>query len=48
MNYKATYLAACDDAGDVRVLDLKTEKWLRPLERKHKNVGSLSGDLVFL
>ncbi|GJJ72589.1 hypothetical protein EMPS_04947 [Entomortierella parvispora] len=39
INYKASYLAACDDAGDVRVLDLKTEKWMRPLERKHQNIA---------
>ncbi|KAG0046565.1 WD repeat-containing protein 53 [Gryganskiella cystojenkinii] len=39
INYRATYLAACDDSGDVRVLDLKTDKWMRPLERKHQNIA---------
>jgi hypothetical protein len=39
INHRATYLAACDDAGDVRVLDLKSHKWMRPLERKHENVS---------
>ncbi|KAK3808578.1 MAG: WD40-repeat-containing domain protein [Benniella sp.] len=39
INHRATYLAACDDAGDVRVLDLKSHKWMRPLERKHENIA---------
>ncbi|KAF8931917.1 WD repeat-containing protein 53 [Dissophora ornata] len=41
---RATYLAACDDAGDVRVLDLKTHRWMRQLQRKHDNVA-LSGGM---
>ncbi|KAF9088731.1 WD repeat-containing protein 53 [Mortierella sp. AD031] len=32
VNHRATYLAACDDAGDVRVLDLKTHQWMRKIE----------------
>ncbi|KAG0269849.1 WD repeat-containing protein 53 [Linnemannia exigua] len=32
VNHRATCLAACDDAGDVRVLDLKTHKWMRKIE----------------
>lgn len=40
MNHRATCLAACDDAGDVRVLDLKTHKWMRKFERTHDNVRS--------
>ncbi|KAG0256611.1 WD repeat-containing protein 53 [Mortierella polycephala] len=39
VNHRATYLAACDDAGDVRVLDLKTHKWMRPLARQHDNIA---------
>ncbi|KAI8360484.1 WD40-repeat-containing domain protein [Mortierella sp. GBAus27b] len=42
VNHRATYLAACDDAGDVRVLDLKTHKWMRSLERKHENTAQLA------
>lgn len=38
MNHRATCLAACDDAGDVRVLDLKTDKWMRKFDRTHDNV----------
>ncbi|KAG0345840.1 WD repeat-containing protein 53 [Podila humilis] len=40
VNYRGTYLASCDDAGDVRVLDLKTHKWMRPLQRKHDNLAT--------
>ncbi|KAI8599142.1 WD40-repeat-containing domain protein [Dissophora ornata] len=39
VNHRATYLAACDDAGDVRVLDLKTHRWMRQLQRKHDNIA---------
>ncbi|KAF9129602.1 WD repeat-containing protein 53 [Mortierella sp. 14UC] len=39
INHRATYLAACDDAGDVRVLDLKTHKWMRKIERTHDNIA---------
>ncbi|KAF9150066.1 WD repeat-containing protein 53, partial [Linnemannia schmuckeri] len=39
VNHRATYLAACDDAGDVRVLDLKTHKWMRKIERTHDNIA---------
>ncbi|KAF9316581.1 WD repeat-containing protein 53 [Podila horticola] len=39
VNHRATYLASCDDSGDVRVLDLKAHKWMRPLERKHNNIA---------
>ncbi|KAF9110320.1 WD repeat-containing protein 53 [Mortierella sp. AM989] len=39
VNYRATYLAACDDTGDVRVLDLKSHKWMRQFERKHENIA---------
>ncbi|KAG0016547.1 WD repeat-containing protein 53 [Entomortierella chlamydospora] len=39
VNHRATYLAACDDAGDVRVLDLKSHKWMRQFERKHDNIA---------
>lgn len=42
VNHRATFLASCDDSGDVRVLDLKTHKWMRPLERKHSNVKTRS------
>jgi hypothetical protein len=45
VNHRATCLAACDDAGDVRVLDLKTHKWMRKFERIHDNVCGL---LVFI
>ncbi|KAG0379866.1 WD repeat-containing protein 53 [Mortierella sp. AD032] len=39
VNHRATCLAACDDAGDVRVLDLKTHKWMRKIERTHDNIA---------
>ncbi|KAF9960262.1 WD repeat-containing protein 53 [Mortierella alpina] len=39
VNHRGTCLAACDDAGDVRVLDLKTHKWMRSLERQHDNIA---------
>ncbi|KAG0314221.1 WD repeat-containing protein 53, partial [Linnemannia gamsii] len=39
VNHRATCLAACDDAGDVRVLDLKTHKWMRKFERIHDNIA---------
>ncbi|KAG0329089.1 WD repeat-containing protein 53 [Dissophora globulifera] len=39
VNHKATYLVACDDAGDVRVLDLKSHKWTKRLERRHDNIA---------
>ncbi|KAF9912590.1 WD repeat-containing protein 53 [Linnemannia zychae] len=39
INHRATCLAACDDAGDVRVLDLKTHKWMRKIERAHDNIA---------
>ncbi|KAI9239915.1 MAG: WD40-repeat-containing domain protein [Podila humilis] len=39
VNHRATFLASCDDSGDVRILDLKTHKWMRPLERKHSNIA---------
>ncbi|KAF9434887.1 WD repeat-containing protein 53 [Entomortierella beljakovae] len=39
VNHKASYLATCDDAGDVRVLDLKQHKWMRKLQRNHENIA---------
>ncbi|KAF9292764.1 WD repeat-containing protein 53 [Linnemannia elongata] len=39
VNHRATCLVACDDAGDVRVLDLKTHKWMRKFERTHDNIA---------
>ncbi|KAG0213143.1 WD repeat-containing protein 53 [Mortierella sp. GBA30] len=39
VNHRGTCLAACDDAGDVRVLDLKTHRWMRTLERQHDNIA---------
>ncbi|KAF9582075.1 WD repeat-containing protein 53, partial [Lunasporangiospora selenospora] len=39
VNYRASYLVACDDAGDVRTLDLKTGKWMRATDRRHDNIA---------
>ncbi|KAF9968747.1 WD repeat-containing protein 53 [Mortierella alpina] len=39
VNHRGTCLAACDDAGDIRVLDLKTHKWMRSLQRQHDNIA---------
>ncbi|CAO3570023.1 unnamed protein product [Mortierella alpina] len=39
VNHRGTCLVACDDAGDVRVLDLKTHKWMRSLQRQHDNIA---------
>ncbi|KAF9938190.1 WD repeat-containing protein 53 [Modicella reniformis] len=39
VNHLATYLAACDDSGDVRILNLKSHKWMGPFERKHENIA---------
>ncbi|KAF8980756.1 WD repeat-containing protein 53 [Entomortierella lignicola] len=39
VNHKASYLVACDDAGDVRVLDLKSHKWMRQFKRTHESIA---------
>ncbi|KAI7827949.1 WD40-repeat-containing domain protein [Gamsiella multidivaricata] len=39
VNHKGSYLVACDDAGDIRVLDLRSHKWMRHLDRKHHNIA---------
>ncbi|KAI1302825.1 WD repeat-containing protein 53 [Mortierella claussenii] len=39
VNHRASYLTACDDAGDVRVLDLKSHKWMRQIKRQHDNIA---------
>ncbi|KAF9921741.1 WD repeat-containing protein 53 [Linnemannia zychae] len=39
VNHRATCLLACDDAGDLRVLDLKTHQWMRKIQRIHENIA---------
>ncbi|KAF9978602.1 WD repeat-containing protein 53 [Actinomortierella ambigua] len=39
INDRGTFLTTCDDAGDVRALDLKTGQWARRLVGGHDNIA---------
>lgn len=37
---RGTYLAACDDSGEVKVVDVQSGRLFKTLKRKHENISS--------